>query len=96
MRRSIHNRVRLLSPCPILELTLLRVVRAGAAQGVSGRSISLANVSMEPPEKQQHHSCSDDMVFIMMDSPAEASSAPMAKESPTLSLVKVALSSSWG
>ncbi len=54
------------------------------------------DASVKPPEKQQHHSYSDDTVFIMMDSPAAASSDPMAEESLTLSLEKVTLSSSWG
>ncbi len=54
------------------------------------------DASVEPPEKQQHHSCSDDTVFIMMDSPATASSDSMTEESPTPSLEKVTLSSSQG
>ncbi len=54
------------------------------------------DVNIEPPEKQQHHSCSNDTVFIMMDSPATASSAPIAEESPTPSLEKVTPSSSQG
>ena len=54
------------------------------------------DVSIKPPKKQQHCSCSDDTVFIMMDSPAEASSAPMAEESPTPSLEKVTPSLSQG
>ena len=54
------------------------------------------DASVEPPEKQQHCSCSDNMVFIMMDSPTTASCDPVAEDSPTSSLEKVALSSSQG
>ena len=52
--------------------------------------------NVEPPEKQQHHSCSDDTVFIMMDSITAATPEPVAKEPPTPSLEKVAPSSNWG
>ncbi len=41
LRRSLHDGVRLLSPCPIFGLTLLRVTRAGAVWGVSARSTPL-------------------------------------------------------
>ncbi len=52
--------------------------------------------SIEPPEKQQHHSCSDDTVFIMMDPIVAVAPEPVAKEPPTLSPEKVTLSSSQG
>ncbi len=54
------------------------------------------DAGVESPEKQQHHSCSNETVFIMMDSTTAATSEPVAEESPTQSPEKVALSSSWG
>ena len=55
-----------------------------------------SDAGVEPPKKQQHHSCSDNTVFIMMDSTAIAALEPVAKESPTLSPEKVTPSSSQG
>ncbi len=69
------------------------------SRGSTGSKLKVhpsGDVSVEPPKRQQHHSCSDDMVFVMMDSPTEASSAHVAEESPTLSPEKVIQSSSQG
>ena len=52
--------------------------------------------NVKPPEKQLHHSSSDNTVFIMMDSTAAAALGCTAKEPPTLSLEKVAPSSHQG
>ena len=49
--------------------------------------------NVEPPEKQPHCSCSNDTVFIMMDSTLIATQEPVAEEPPTPSLEKVAPSS---
>ncbi len=52
--------------------------------------------NVEHPKKQQYCSCSNDMVFIMMDSTVAAILEPVIEEPPTSSLEKVTLSSSWG
>ena len=83
-------------PMPCTQTHSTESHKSRGSTGSKQKVHSSGGANVEPPEKQQHHSCSDDTVFIMMDSVAAAAPEPVAEEPPTLSLEKVAVSSSQG